>query len=94
MTHGNAFRPHLRRADVHRVRVKKVRGYVLFTFSERWGPCLCDEWGEPVNNVPLADEQNPFWDAFEAWLAAREAKPTLVTATGGEADPGTLPNDP
>lgn len=73
--HGNAHRDHAIRADVHRVRVGKK--YWLFTFSEMWGPLLTDEWGEPVNNYPLGDETHPFWDKFEAWLAARTAVQTL-----------------
>ena len=67
MTHGNTFRNYLVKRDVHRVRVGKR--YWRFTFSDQWGPLLTDEWGEPVDNTPLADEQNPFWDKFEAWLA-------------------------
>jgi len=75
MTHGNAHRNHLAKAGVHRVRVKGYGGrYWLFTFSERWGPSLCDAWGEPLaSQAPLADEEHPFWDAFEAWFAARQA---------------------
>jgi hypothetical protein len=67
MTHGNAFRNHAAKRDVHRVRVG--RRYWHFTFSDMWGPLLTDEWGDPVNNMPLADEAHPFWDAFEAWQA-------------------------
>jgi hypothetical protein len=68
MTHGNTIRNRAVKADVQRVRVG--RKFWLFTFSERWGPSLCNEWAEPVNNMPLADEEHPFWDAFETWLAA------------------------
>lgn len=69
MTHGNATRNHLLKRDVQRVRVGKR--YWYFTFSDAWGPLLTDEWGEPVDNTPLADEEHPFWDKFEAWQAAR-----------------------
>jgi hypothetical protein len=72
MAHGNAFRNHLLKADVHRVRVGKR--YWRFTFSEAWGPLLTDEWGETVDNTPLADEAHPFWDKFEAWQRAALTK--------------------
>ena len=72
MPHGNAFRNHLVKADVHRVRVGKR--YQCFTFSDQWGPHLTDEWGEPVSNVQLADEDHPFWPKFEAWLNERDAR--------------------
>lgn len=68
MSHGNATRNHAIKGDVHRVRVG--RRYWHFTFSDQWGPLLTDEWAEPVDNAPLADENHPFWTAFEAWLAA------------------------
>lgn len=68
MTHGNTTRNHAIKAGVHRVRVGKR--YWYFTFSDRWGPLLTDEWAEPVDNTPLADEEHPFWDAFEAWLSS------------------------
>lgn len=79
MTHGNVFRRHIDKRDVHRVRVQGPgeRGpgrYWLFTFSDAWGPMLTDEWGEPVDNTPLADEEHPFWDKFEAWQAAHEGR--------------------
>jgi hypothetical protein len=74
VTHGNTFRNHAAKADVHRVKVG--RRYWLFTFSDQWGPLLTDEWGEPVDNTPLADEAHPFWDAFEAWQAASKIRGT------------------
>lgn len=80
MTHGNAFRPHLIKTEVHRVRVGKR--YWHFTFSDRWGPLLTDEWGEPVDNMPLADEEHPFWEAFEAWQ--RATSPTQTDPQGGD----------
>lgn len=89
MTHGNQFRDHTAKADVHRVRVG--RRYWLFTFSPMWGPLLTDEWGDPVDNAPLADEDHPFWPQFEAWQRNREpadAGRQAVTATVGEVSPG------
>jgi hypothetical protein len=69
MAHGNAHRNHLGKRDVHRVWA--MRRYWHFTFSDQWGPILTDEWGDPANNMPLADEEHPFWDAFEVWQKAR-----------------------
>lgn len=80
MAHGNSRRNHMVKADVHRVRIGAR--YWQFTFSDMWGPLLTDEWGEPVNNKPLADEEHPFWDKFEAWL--REAPATPSHRQGGE----------
>lgn len=86
--HGNAFRNHLAKRDVHRVRVG--RRYMHFTFSDRWGPLLTDEWGEPVSNMPLADEEHPFWTPFETWLAARDgasSRPTVADSESPREEP-------
>ena len=72
--HGNSFRNHAAKRDVHRVLVG--RRYQNFTFSEAWGPLLTDEWGEPIDNAPLADETHAFWSPFEAWLASRHPHKT------------------
>lgn len=73
MAHGAIQRNHQIKADVHRVRVGKR--YWHFTFSPQWGPLLTDEWAEPVDNMPLANEAHPFWDRFEVWMAAQPALP-------------------
>lgn len=67
MSHGNAFRPHAIKADIHRVRIGKK--YWNFTFSPAWGPLLVDEWAQPIDNTALSDEGHPFWDKFEEWQA-------------------------
>lgn len=82
MTHGNAFRNHLAKADVHRVRVGKR--YQYFRFSERWGPILTDEWGEVIDNTPLADEAHPFWDKFEEWQELSDGHRRAALQEGGE----------
>lgn len=84
MAHGNSFRNHAIKADVHRVRVGGR--YRRFTFSDQWGPLLTDEWGEPVSNMPLADEEHPFWDAFEAWHAVgpKDATPDRAGQIPGD----------
>lgn len=74
MGHGNSFRIHAAKLDVHRVLVG--RKYQHFTFSEACGPLLTDEWGEPVDNGPLAYEAHPFWTSFEAWIGQPSTKGT------------------
>lgn len=90
MAHGNQKHNHLAKSDVHRVRVSGR--YVLFTFSDQFGPSLCDRWGEPVNNMPLADEENPFWGKFEAWLAERDRSQDGTTDRQPEPREDPLPN--
>lgn len=66
--HGNVKLNHLAKSDVYRVWV--AGRFQHFTFSEDWGPLLTDEWGDPVNNDQLSNESDPFWTAFEGWMAA------------------------
>lgn len=67
--HGNTKHFRAFMSDVHRVKVG--RKYWLFTYSEMCGPLLTDQYAEPVDNTPLADEEHPFWDAFEQWQKDR-----------------------
>lgn len=47
-----------------------------FEFSDRFGPLLVDEDGEPLDDQPVS-ESDPFWAPFSAWLRQhREAQPT------------------
>lgn len=49
------------------VKGKKVR----FDFSERFGPLVLDDEGNPLEQQPIS-ESDPFWPPFNAWLGAWE----------------------
>lgn len=49
------------------VKGKKVR----FDFSERFGPLVLDDEGQPLEKQPI-HESDPFWEPFNAWLGAWE----------------------
>lgn len=43
-----------------------------FEFSDRFGPLLVDEDGEPLDDQPVS-ESDPFWGPFNAWLVRHRA---------------------
>ncbi len=41
---------------------------VLFDYSDRFGPLLIDEEGNPLEKQPIS-ERHAFWAPFSIWLA-------------------------
>lgn len=73
------------------VRGKKVR----FDFSERFGPLVLDDEGNPLKKQPIS-ERDPFWEPFNAWLGAwtRQRQSAAPPNTAEARDHVSAPQPP